>query len=96
MLWANGVSDNELSVMVRLEWTDADGNVAYQDFVYGDKHVSVVSAGDAMYTFQMSGYSAMKIDISTLKVTPMFLTTSGAASVGTTYYAKDVYTAPEA
>ena len=85
-LLADGASDNEMSVIIRLEWSNEKGS-ASQAFVYNDTQVGYVSVGKngvaQDYTFTLTGYSALNIDLSTLKVMAMIVTESGATLVGT-------------
>lgn len=79
-LLADGAGDNALKVIVRLVWNTDDG-AAYQDFVYNDRFVGEVT-GSKDYTFTLTGYSALNINLDTLSVTAMIVTESGAVASG--------------
>ena len=80
-LLVDGAADNELSVIIRLAWANEKGT-AYQDFVYNDSQIGKV-AGSYDYTFTLNGFSALGIELSTLTVTAMVVTNSGATAFGT-------------
>ena len=80
-LFADGATDNEMSVIIRLSWTNDQGT-AYQDFVYNDAQVGKVT-GNFDYTFTLTGYSALNINLSTLQVQAMVVTNSGATAFST-------------
>ena len=82
-LLSDGSSDNELSVIIRLSWTNEQGT-AYQDFVYNDAQVGKVT-GKFDYTFTLTGYTALNINLATLEVTAMVVTESGATAFGQTW-----------
>ena len=87
-LLADGASDNEMSVIIRLEWSNEKGS-ASQAFVYNDTQVGYVSVGKngvaQDYTFTLTGYSALNIDLSTLKVTAVIVTNSNSVASGMTW-----------
>ena len=84
-LLADGASDNALKIIVRLVWNTGDGE-AYQDFVYNDAFVGDVAklkgAQARDYTFKLTGYSTLNIDLDTLSVTAMIVSDSGATAFG--------------
>ena len=90
-LLADGASDNELAVKVVLEWSN-DSGAAGVEFVYNDEQVGYIVLGKysetegkniAMdYTFTLTNYSQLNIDISTLKVYAKIETNSGATAFG--------------
>ena len=82
-LLADGASDNELSIIIRLSWTNDQGT-AHQDFVYNDSQVAKVT-GSYDYTFILTGYSALNINLNTLVVQAMVVTNSGATAFGTAW-----------
>lgn len=82
-LLGDGAGDNATAVIVRLQWTNANGT-AYQDFYYNDLQVGKVT-GSFDYTFTLTGYSALNIDLNTLKVQAMVVTDSGATAFGTVW-----------
>ena len=84
-LLADGAEDNELSVIIRLAWSNEKGT-AYQDFVYNDSQIAK-AAGSYDYTFTLTGYSELNIDLSTLEVTAMVVSESNATASGTTWTA---------
>ncbi len=86
LLLSNGTEDNELRIVVRLEWNTGDG-IAYQDFVYSDELVAKMYAGGTDLTFTLTGFSALGIDLSTLTVRGMVVTNSDAVSSGAIHIA---------
>ena len=76
----NGASDNAMNFIVRLEW-ETDNGIAYQEFVYNDEQVGKVT-GTYDYNFTLNGYSAMNINLDTLRVYGMITTDSGAVCYG--------------
>ena len=86
-LLKDGAGDNALKVVVRLVWNTGDGE-AYQDFVYNDRFVGEVT-GSKDYTFTLTGYSALNIDLDTLSVKAMIITESGAVASGTVWTTED-------
>ena len=77
----DGTGDNALKIIIRLEWASGNG-VAYQDFVYNDDFVGLVSGGGYNYSFILNHYDILNIDISNLKVTAMILTDAGTITAG--------------
>ena len=77
----DGTGDNALKIIIRLEWASGNG-VAYQDFVYNDDFVGLVSGGGYNYSFILNNYDILNIDISNLKVTAMILTDAGTITTG--------------
>lgn len=84
-LLSDGASDNALKVIVRLVWDTTTGS-AHQDFFYNDTLVAQVT-GAYDYNFKLVGYSAMDIQLDTLKVTAMTITDSGMVACGETWTA---------
>ena len=80
----DGTGDNALKIVIRLEWASGNG-VAYQDFVYNDDFVGLVSGGGYNYSFVLNNYDILNIDLSNLKVTAMILTDAGTVTAGTTW-----------
>ena len=80
-LLIDGASDNALSIIIRVEWSNADGVVS-QEFIYNDTMVGkVVGAND--YTFRLTGYDTIGLsDLSTLNIYAMIVTDSGATAYG--------------
>lgn len=79
----NGANDNELKVVVRLQWENADGSgVAYQDYVYSEEFIAKVCAGGYDFGFTMTGYDAVGINVDTLVVKGMVIANSGVEVVG--------------
>ena len=70
-------------MIIRLSWTNEQGT-AYQDFVYNDAQVGKVT-GKFDYTFTLTGYTALNINLATLEVTAMVVTESGATAFGQTW-----------
>lgn len=82
-LLIDGADDNEISVIIRLEWENASGTgKAYQDFEFLDGHIIEVSNGGNDYRLTMVGYDALDMDISSLTVKGMFVTECGAVTAG--------------
>ena len=77
----DGTGDNALKIIIRLEWASGNG-VAYQDFVYNDDFVGLVSGGGYNYSFILNNYDILNIDLSNLKVTAMILTDAGTITAG--------------
>ena len=77
----DGTGDNALKIIIRLEWASGNG-VAYQDFVYNDDFVGLVSGGGYNYSFILNNYDILNIDLSNLKVTAMILTDAGTITTG--------------
>ena len=97
-LLADGASDNEMSVIIRLEWTNEQGT-ANQEFVYNDSQIGYVSVGKdgsaQDYTFTLTGYSALNIELDTLVVTAYIVTNSGARAIGASWTMADAKPFPE-
>ncbi len=86
-LLADGVSDNKLTFVVRLEWQTAEGT-AYQNFVYSDELIEKVYNNSGLDFFlKLTNYDELNIDIATLTVKGMVISSSDAASLGTTHRA---------
>jgi hypothetical protein len=77
----DGTGDNALKIIIRLEWASGNG-VAYQDFVYNDDFVGLVSGGGYNYSFVLNNYDILNIDLSNLSVTAMILTDAGTITAG--------------
>ena len=80
-LLSDGAGDNGLSIVIRLKWTNSNGT-ACQDFYYNDRQIGLVT-GKNDYTFTLTGYSALNIDLSTLVVQALIISDSGAIAYGT-------------
>lgn len=82
-MFVDGMSDNELEVVVHLEWTDAKGESSLE-YVFNDDQVGKVAVGVGGkaydYTFQLKNYTKIGIDaaaLETLKVYAMIRADSG-------------------
>ena len=75
-LLIDGAEDNELKVVVRLEWETDDG-IAYQDFVYGVEYISTICSGTYDLGFLMKNYESLGITPENLTVKGMVITNSG-------------------
>ena len=84
LLKDNGVSDNDLSIIVRLTWTSEDG-VASQDFVYNDDMVKDVIAANGKKSLEITIQNYANYE--GLTVTAMVLSGTDAAFAGTVYTA---------
>jgi len=80
-LLKDGADDNEMSVVVRLEWTTDDG-IAYQDFVYNNGFVSNVCSANKDFYFMMKGYDALGITAENLTVKGVVITGNGIEVCG--------------
>ena len=81
---AEEMSDNGLSIVLRLTWHSGDG-IAQQDFVYSSEFVSkFCKAGSGLFTFTLTGYDAMYIELSDLTITPMIVADNGFVFCGAT------------
>lgn len=79
----DGADGNNVSIVIRLEWEVVGGDdIAYQDFVYNDALIASICGGGRDFTFDMSGYSALNIDLSTLVVKGIVKTDCGAVEYG--------------
>jgi hypothetical protein len=67
--WVNGGADNGNKVIVKLEWTDLNGNYASREYVYGDDKLAEYAANWTGNEFRLTvnGLS----NVSELKVTAM-------------------------
>lgn len=90
-LFVDGMDDNELEVVVHLEWTNDKGD-AKQEFVYNNEQVGKVAVGVGGqaydYNYQLKNYTQIGIDdvaLETLKVYAMVRTNSGATVFGTNW-----------
>ncbi len=84
LLADNGGSDNELNIMVKLSWSN-DNGVYNQEYVYKDAHVKYVAANrdnGAYYTFTLTGYDSLMLDLDTLQVQAVAVTESGVVAAG--------------
>jgi hypothetical protein len=75
----DGASDNEIAIIIRLTYTTASGYVVNQDCVYTDQMVTNGAKGQG-YSFKISLEGRTN-----MTVTPMILTNSGVAVVGTSF-----------
>jgi hypothetical protein len=82
---ADGSDDNAMKIVLRLSWA-SDNGVAYQDFVYNADFVGLVVGGGYNYTFVLTGYDALNINLENLEVVAMILTDCGITVDGTTWY----------
>ena len=80
-LLSDGAGDNGLSIVIRLIWTNSNGT-ASQDFYYNDRQIGLVT-GKNDYTFTLTGYKALNLDLSTLVVQALIISDSGATAFGT-------------
>ena len=85
-LLIDGSSDNELKIVVHLEWMTTEG-IAYQEFVYTDGLVGQVAGDDVRYTFTLEGYEKLNIVMDTLKVSARIITESGVICESVVYTA---------
>ena len=80
----NEMSDNGLSIVLRLTWHSGDG-LAQQDFVYSSEFVSkFCKSGSGLFTFTLTGYEAMYIELEDLTITPMIVCDNGLTFFGKT------------
>ena len=77
------LTDNGLKVILRLTWMSGD-NMAQQDFVYGHELLEDLACGNTTFTFSLTGYDAMYVDLADLTITPMIVTNSGLIMHGAT------------
>ena len=82
--------DSGVKVVLEVSWTvmSEDGKsvlgTPYQTFVYNDDFFSTVAAGGWNYTFNLTGYSAMFLDLSTMKIVAKVVSDTGATAFGKT------------
>ena len=78
-LLKDGASDNELKVIIRLTWSDKNGE-HFQNFVYNDEQVSkiVTANGKEVFTLTLTGYQ----DLENLTFTAMVVSDAGAEFAG--------------
>lgn len=80
----DGCTDNGIRVVIRTEWMTDTGAYA-NDYTYLDSFVMTVAGGSAAYTYTLNGLvEALKVDMSTFKITPMIITDCGAIYYGNT------------
>ena len=85
---ADGATGNNVGVIIRLEWeVNGSDDIAYQDFVYNDAQIAAICGGNKDFSFTMTGYSALNIDLSTLKVKGVVKTDCGAVEYGAEWMA---------
>ncbi len=78
---ADGAEDNALNFVVRLIWTNQQGT-AYQDFVFKDEYVEDLALNTNKYfTFVLTDYEELGIDIGTLKVQALVISDTGVMAV---------------
>lgn len=82
LLYDDGSENNDLSVVVRLEWNTENGT-AYQSFVYNNEQVKDVVAADGSKAFKLTVNNYK--DISNLTLKAMILTDEGVEIAGTEY-----------
>ena len=80
----DGGLDNGIKVIIEISWTTENG-APYQTFVYNDTFFGIVAAGGYNYTFNLNGYSAMDLDLSTMKIVAKVVTDTGAAMASEEY-----------
>ena len=75
----DGVTDNDLSIMIRVSWTNATGDV-FQDFVYNDEQTGTVveAQGKQAFTLAISGCNGMQ----NLTIMPIVKSETGAEFCG--------------
>ena len=76
----DGVLDNELKYIVRIEWTTDEGT-AYQDFVYSEPQIMKVYEGGWDYAVTIEGYQALGITAENVSVYGMVLADCGVQSI---------------
>lgn len=81
---SDGADDNAMSFIVRLEWESENG-IAYQDFVYKNTYVETLAKSGGNFTFELTGYDVLNIDLDTFSITGMILTDAGIVVSGTEY-----------
>jgi len=74
----DGTSDNALKIIIRIEWKTDQGD-AYQEFVYNDNQVGLVT-GTSDYTFRLTQYSLVGVNLDSVKLTAMVVADSGATA----------------
>lgn len=84
--FADGFSDNALSMIVRISWKTFDGNgeyqgIATQDFAYSDIQVGKAT-NNASLVYELTNYKSLGIDIEkgNVKISGMIITDSGAVA----------------
>ena len=78
----DGVTDNDLSVVVRVSWKTASG-AAYQDFVYNDEHVGTVVQANGRQAFVLTFTGCESL--ADLTFTPMVISGTNAEFCGNTH-----------
>ena len=77
----NGMSDNELSVVVRLQWqNESKTGYAYQDFVYLDEHVGKTYKDNVDLYLSLNGFETLDLDMDSLTVKAMVVSNAGVLS----------------
>ena len=80
-----GADDNELSIIVRIQWEN-DTGVVKQDYVYNAGFVQTLASNKDNknwdYALTIAGYKSLGINMEKLRVIPMIVTNSGATSAG--------------
>ena len=66
-LVGDGMSDNDVKVVIHLEWNTTEG-VASQDFVYNEDQIKAIFGGGQEFAFTMKGYEALGIIPESLRV----------------------------
>ena len=80
-LLTNGVTDNDLAVVIRVSWTTENG-IAYQDFVYNDTQVGTVVTKNGKMAFELTFTGCEGLE--NLTFTAMVLSETGAEFCGNT------------
>ena len=83
-LMTDGVTDNDLAVVIRVSWTTENGT-AYQDFVYNDTQVGTVVAKNGKMAFELTFTGCEGLE--NLTFTVMVLSETGAEFCGNTHAA---------
>ncbi len=82
LLFNDGIADNGLQFVVRLEWSNEDGT-SYQNFVFKDQYViRAYTEGGLDFLLTLVGYEALEINLDTLVVKGMVTTDCGVISNG--------------
>ena len=81
--------DSGVKVVLEVSWKVRDENggilgTPYQTFVYTDEHFTTVAPGKYNYTFNLTGYSAMYLDLDTMEIVAKVVSDTGATAYGKT------------
>jgi len=82
----NGNDDNRLNFKIRAHWKGEKGSDVDIDFTYSNEFVSIVASDNSMwYTFTLTEYDKVGINIEDFSLVPIAVSDTGAVTEGAVY-----------